>query len=385
MPDVAFTVLAPMRQGVLCCALLLLLTAGCSPVRAVDSAVLLADFEAGEGPSRLKETTPAPRRLVRHYEVAGRAHEGDLYLPGEPARAALVLVPGVTPEGKDDPRLVSFAKGLARARFVVLVPDIENLKVLKVSASDARNIGDAVQYLAASPEVPSDFPLGIVAVSYAVGPAVLAALRHKERPVDFLVAIGGYYDMEAMIAFTTTGFYRDGGSWRRLAANAYGKWIFLQSNADRLADPVDRDALAAMAARKLRDPDADIDDLAARLGPEGRAVHDLLRNRVPERVATLLDALPLAIRDEIHALNLARQALDGLTARVILVHGRDDSVVPFGESRALAAAFSPGQAELFLVDSLAHVDLGPAGLDDTLTLWRAVYRLLEARDRAALP
>ena len=48
----------------------------------------------------------------------------------------------------------------------------------------------------------------------------------------------------------------------------------------------------------------------------------------------------------------------------------------------LAAALPKDPAELYLVDSLAHVDLGPTGLIDTFTLWRAVYRLLEQRSPA---
>ncbi len=96
----------------------------------------------------------------------------------------------------------------------------------------------------------------------------------------------------------------------------------------------------------------------------------------------MIAALPAAIREEIDALNLERRSLADLSARVILLHGRDDTIIPFGESRALAAALPDERVDLYLVDSMSHVDLGPAGLDDTFTFWRAIYRLLEERDRA---
>ncbi len=69
----------------------------------------------------------------------------------------------------------------------------------------------------------------------------------------------------------------------------------------------------------------------------------------------------------------------------MLIHGRDDEIIPYSESLALAAAAGEDKAELFLVDNLAHVDLGPGSLDDQLTLWRAAYRLLEERDDAPAP
>ena len=91
--------------------------------------------------------------------------------------------------------------------------------------------------------------------------------------VRFVLTIGGYYDLEAVITFFTTGRYREApdASWRYRRSNAYGKWVFLRSNAWRVAAARDRVLLDAMATRKLHDLNADIGDLIPRLGAEGRA------------------------------------------------------------------------------------------------------------------
>ena len=367
-------------------ALVALAPGACSPSRAIEAADVLADVAAGDGPSRLKRLRPEPKRTPVVYQVAGRRHAGDIYEPGDGAVAALVLVPGVARAGKDDPRLVAFAKTLARARFAVLVPDIENLRALKVSRADAGNIADAVQYLARRGGTGEDPSVGLVAISYAVGPALLAALEENTgRRVRFVLAIGGYYDIEAVVTFFTTGYFREqaDGPWRHLEPNAYGKWIFVRNNADRLTARADRAALADIAERKLKNLTAEIGDLVAKLGPEGRAVHALLVNDDPQRAPALIAALPLAVRADMVALDLKNQDLSKLAARLILVHGRDDAIIPYSESKALAAV-AP-RAELYVVDSLAHVDLGLSGLIDTVVLWRAVYRLLAERDAAPPP
>jgi hypothetical protein len=46
----------------------------------------------------------------------------------------------------------------------------------------------------------------------------------------------------------------------------------------------------------------------------------------------------------------------------------------------LAAALG-GRAELYLIDRLAHVDAGTAGLGDSVRLWNATTRILELRDQ----
>jgi pimeloyl-ACP methyl ester carboxylesterase len=368
-------------------ALVLLLLGACSVDRTLEAIDVLGDISARDGPSALKRSTPEPRRRAVDYRIDERTSHGDLYFGPDP-RAGVVLVPGAARGGKDDPRLVAFANTLARARFVVLVPDIESLRELKVSPADARAVADAVRHLSAAIPGPDRKTVGIVAISYAAGPAVLAALEEDARAhVRFVLSIGGYYDLEAVVTFFTTGYYRVPGNdrWLHREPNAYGKWVFVKSNAERLESPKDRVTLSEMADRKLDDLRADVGALAASLDGEGRRVWALLANADPNSARGLIADLPPAVRRDLVALDISRRDLSRLAARLILVHGRDDAIIPFTESEAFAAKLPDGQARLHVVDSLAHVDLGPSGMLDGIAMVRAVYGLLEERDAMAPP
>mgnify|MGYP000559509044 CR=1 FL=1 len=347
------------------------------PGRFYDAGALLYGIAAG--PPGAERVT---RRVVT-YAGTGGPRRADLYLPtAQTARAAVVLVPGVARKGRRDPRLVAFAERLALARFAVYVPEIANLRALRVSAGDAVPIADALQHAAASEYAAGR--AGLMALSYAVGPAILAALRPDTRErAAFLVAIGGYYDAEAVVTFFTTGAYRapDATDWARSEPNPYGKWVFLHSNAGRLADPGDRARLTEIARRKLADPNAAVTRLVDQLGPEGRSVYRLVTNDDPARVPDLLAELPDSVRSELASLDLSRHNLSALEARVYLVHGRDDAVIPYTESIALKRALPPGQVELYLVDQLMHVELGPLGLADGYRMFSLVARVLAERDR----
>ena len=363
----------------------LLLPAACSPQRAFEAKRLLADVAAGDGPSGLKERTEAPDRREIRYDVEGRPGLADLYTPADGAAAALVVVPGLTPDGKDDRRLVPFVTSLARARFEVLVPDISNFRQQRVTAEDARPVADAVRHLSerggGAPR-----PVGLVAISYAAGPALLAALEPETgRRLAFIGLIGGYHDLEAVTTYFTTGHFRGTADeeWRYREPNVFGKWVFVESNAPRLDDERDRTLLTAMARRKRGNPAADVSDLAARLGPEGRSVYALLENTDPERVPALIAQMPAAIREPLAALDLKRRDLSRIRARVILIHGRDDPIIPSTESEALARALPARRTRLYIVDNLGHVALGPGAWGDIFTLWEAAYRVLQERDRMA--
>ena len=381
--------------GIPLVAVLAIALAACSPQRTIEAGWVLEDIAAGEGPSKLKHSTPQPRRVPVAYRVAGRDRDADLYRPGDETLAAIVLVPGVAEAGKDDRRLVALANTLARARFAVLVPDIGGLRALKVRASDSREIADAVSYMSSADGLAPSGRVGIAAISYAVGPALIAALEADVRDrVQFVISIGGYYDIEAVVVFFTTGYYREeaDGPWRYRAPNAYGRWVFVLSNLDLVRDAGDRAILEAMARSVLKqygpkvvDFSAYVDfgagDIESRLSAEGRAFYALLTNTDPERVPDLIAALPDEVRADLESLNLAHKDLGRLKARLILVHGLDDDIIPFSESRALAAAVARDKVDLYLVDGLKHVNANP-GMLGGIKLLSAINRLLEERDAA---
>jgi pimeloyl-ACP methyl ester carboxylesterase len=365
--------------GVALIAVLVAVAACYTPARRTVEAVQLLRAIGELRPAAGAPAAPEPESFT--FEIAGRFSTADLYEAAPPARALIVLVPGLAPDGKDDPRLVDLALALSRAHFTVLVPDMPSLAAQRVSPENIREIADALAYLAAQRDTGQ--PYGVAAISYAVGPALLATLEPDlSGKVDFLVGIGGYYDVNAVIAYFTTGQYRDstGGPWQRGTPNEFGKWLFVSANVQHVEDMRDRVTLLAIARRRQADPAADVADLVPLLGPEGRTIYDLLANQDPERTDALVAGLPESLRTELAGLDLKGRDLSGAPRQVLLIHGRDDRIIPASESAALATALPPERAHLYLVDSLAHADLAPGGWRDLLTLSQAAYRLLAIRD-----
>jgi pimeloyl-ACP methyl ester carboxylesterase len=359
---------------------LLLLLSACNPPREYEAALVITDIAAGTASSRLKSVTYPPKRTSVTFPAAGRTIGGDLYLPDQKPLAGILLLPGAAEAGKDDPRLQAFANSLCRARFAVLVPDLEGFRSLQVSSSDIGQTADAFAWLVARPDLAPGGRAGIFSFSYASGPAILSALEPRVAGrVKFIMAVGGYHNVEHVLTFFTTGYYREDGRWRYMEPNSYGKWVFVLSNLGRLSDPVDRELFQQAAKRKLADLKAPLHDLTVRLTPEGRRLYDFIENRDPARALALMDQLPEAIRRDVRALNLAERDLSRLKARMILVHGYDDDIIPYTESVALAKSLPPGLARLYLVHGLQHVDLEPR-LIDKYRLWRAISALLRERE-----
>ncbi|MDP2194421.1 MAG: hypothetical protein Q8J72_00355 [Rhodocyclaceae bacterium] len=380
----------------------MILLAGCAPVRHYEAALVLQDIAAVQGASRLKQTTAAPLRQSIAYTVDGRERRGDLYLPAQlpaklpvnpPAniRAAIVAVPGAVPLGKDDPRLVAFATTLARAGFAVLAPDLAGFRELSVRPADTREIADAFSYLASRTDLAPEGRAGLFAFSYAVGPAVLATLEPDIRDrVRFVVGLGGYHDLPRAMRFFTTGWFEHDGQWQRITPDDTGKMVLLYASLPYLQNDGDRVIFDRMVAERMTDSTADLSPLAADLSRDAQAVYALAANTDPARFTELLAQLPAAMRADMERLNLARHDLKPLQARLILVHGRNDNLIPWPETPALAAAAPEGLASVFLIHRvLGHVDLKfsnlfswrfwSADLPDLWRLWRVIDLLLAER------
>jgi pimeloyl-ACP methyl ester carboxylesterase len=351
--------------------------------RALEALLLTGDMAAGSRPSRLKEQSAAPVRETITYRSASGSYAADVYRPGggAGARAALVVVPGIVRLGKDDPRIVAFAETMARVRFQVFIPDLHSLRELSIRSADVEEIGALISHVALQEGAGAKKSVGIVAFSYAAGPAILAAMQPETRDlVRFVYAIGGYYDIISVGTYLTTGCFRTAPDerWQKRAASPYATWVFVHSSAAWLDNPADQQALRAMSETKLSDPDADVSAIAAGLGAQGKAVYRLLLNADPEKAPALISVLPASLLAELRRLDLRSKNMADLKAKLILVHGRDDTLIPYSESLALAAAVDGSR--LFVIESLAHVDLKAAGMLDIWKLWRASYLLLSERD-----
>ena len=330
---------------------------------AVLSLTLLLHLLAGEGFGKLLRGWRRGRPAVRTLAIAasGRQIAADLYAvqDGRP-HAGLLITHGVLDTGKDDPRLVALASELAACGFAVLVPEFDGLKSLRLEMEESEDIAAAFRFLLSQEEVDED-RAGLFGISFAAGPVLKAAADPSIRErVKFVVSFGGYYDTVNVVRYLTTGRDEYRGHRHVQPPEAYARYVFVKNVLTRMPEGNDRTLLTGLLDAIEWEASATEADAPAfspdQLTEGGRAVYELIHNRDPDRVRSLMEATEPNVRDYLEGLSL-RTIVPRIKARLLIGHGDTDPLIPSTESLRLADALpDPPRVHVAILKVVSHVD-----------------------------
>jgi hypothetical protein len=295
-----------------------------------------------------------------------------------------VLLHGVTILGLEHPSLVRFVRALAASGARVMVPEITPWTRLDLDLEEAqRRLRASIGWMAASPGV-APGGVGVAGFSFG-GPQVLHAASEPDvaRNVRQVLAWGSYARLHRALRFALTGAFDhpDGTGTGWLDPDPYGRWVTAVNLLPLAEEYGEEGRLVADALRTLAmrwgamefdamAPSGDPHKWAVRerLPVGARDLFDLLAPAAgahpdPEGAEALGEALTRAAAEHSPLMDplpgiLAR---GGIAAPVHLLHGRDDVLIPWSETRHLRELLTGVTPDLHeaITGLFAHTDHGP--------------------------
>jgi pimeloyl-ACP methyl ester carboxylesterase len=301
-----------------------------------------------------RELTDTPR--IEDDSVAGVPTT--VYRPGTGDRwPALVFLNGITARGRHHPEVERLAGALARAGFLVFVPDPPGLARGEITDRTlAATI--AVVHAAADGRHAAGGRVGLVGVSIGASLGLLAA----EQPsladrVRLVAGVAPYTDLENVTRLATTGYTLEAGRLVPYATTSFLSLVIARSLVAALPAGRERSVLLAKLQR-LHEGSPDPLALFRRLEPEevapsARAVVALLANRDPARFDRLYAGLPPELRASIVRLSPLAGAAR-LQASVDIASAPHDKYFPLAETQALVQAARHARVRLTVTSTLHH-------------------------------
>ena len=279
--------------------------------------------------------TRAPSVEEINFPRADGLGSADLYRPaGTGTHGAGLLFFGVNPAGRDEPRVVNLAEGLARSGTIVMIPWSETMTKKKVSASEIDFLTSAYEYLTSLERVdPDRSGMGGFCVGASLAMVAAQDERIRER-VQFVNFFGGYYDATDLAASVVSKSRFYGDRVEAWSPDALSVEVVASHLIDGLSDAEERSVLKRVFVERTAIVH---EDALATMSAEARTVHRILSGASYREVERLISELPSSMRSKLDAISPATR-IEDLRARVLIMHDREDKLVPSEESRRLADA-----------------------------------------------
>jgi dienelactone hydrolase len=265
------------------------------------------------------------------YSCGERDIVADLYRLNDQRRhSCLILAHGAIKDGKNDRALGFAGQSLARAGYVVLVPQLDNLSKFRLHQDDVEVLVASFQYLAR--QAFSNGKIGMFGVCISAPLALLAATEPDiNQDVAVVSSWGGFYNINDWLQAVISERYIDGDAakpWRPRTSliEETPKWLI-----ELLPDPSDRVCIEKMLRGNYTY------SANSNLSPSGQAMYELLTNRDPERVKDLWAQLDPKIGQALDSLS-PHTKIAQLKTKIAIIHTFTDDVIPWVESCKLAGA-----------------------------------------------
>ena len=273
---------------------------------------------------------------------------------------ALLLVPGLHYLGHDDPRLDRFARIVAHAGVLVFAPYLPDFLELRVDPRLVRDTERSLDALLALEDRPAGVLPGIFSISFGSMPALRVAAQpsHAER-IGGVVVFGGYADWGTTIQFCLKG----GENRPHDPLNRPALFLNLLEHMDHgvadvsaVVDAWWRYVRSTWGKSEMKDMARVLENAqrhAEGLADDGRALFLKGCGALAGGEELCDDALRGA--GSAHDFLDPKPHLHGIRRKVVIVHGRDDDVIPFEQAASLKDALPHhAHAEVLLTGLYAH-------------------------------
>jgi len=285
--------------------------------------------------------------------------------PSEP-RGLYVIAPGLHYDGPADPRFDRFCAVVAHAGFVVVAPFLPDYLAMRVATAAADDFELAVR--ASAVRFRDLGRPSIFSISFGSYPALTAAGRLGDA-VDGTILFGGFADFAAVARFCVDGSIHHEGDEHTVAFDRSNlPALFL--NLARFLVPLPyvaqlEEAYRTVCRRSWGRPERSdrtfLDALADEISP---SVPEPAREAFrigcgAESGASELVVRALAAGDHEYSMFNPLLSASAIRTPVVIVHGKDDDVIPWAEAAKLHTGLASLTAtRLYLTGLFSHTGHG---------------------------
>ena len=260
-----------------------------------------------------------------------------IYNPIKSKGQSVILFPGASPYAEEHPTINKLAFALSQTGCRVFLPRIPPLKELEISENNINWVAHCYSELFKHPSIQKENLL-VVGISYGGGLLLKASLdkRISNTPPKLYLVYGTYYSIETAFKFLMSGEIYFKNSIRKITPNPWGSVVLFYNYLLSVDNNNNNRFLTKILKLRIEDKFELVDEMIDTLPNEEKEfIRDILDANMSERVLRYSQIILNNNREKFLSLS-PKYWCKKIKDKVYILHGANDSMVPFTESTSLA-------------------------------------------------
>jgi hypothetical protein len=276
----------------------------------------------------------------------------------KPLGRSIILYPGASPLAEEHPSMSFLACTLADIGFNVYIPRIPLLKKLDISEDNVRWFDNAYRQLLSMDEIKGT-KVTCIGMSYGGAILLKASLSGymSEHKPHCLFTYGTIYDIPTSIDFLMTGKLNIKGKEVQIKPHEWGLVVGFHNFLSKVDVGYNTDDIQRVLGIRVKDKQEESLSEAKLLSGDSKILAlDILNGNMTDEIKRIINIIQ---KEQIHLLDGISPTnwCDKINAKVFIMHGANDNMVPYTQSTQLSNAIL--DSELFISYLYEHNEIAP--------------------------
>ena len=257
--------------------------------------------------------------------------------PNKKSDQSFVIYPGASPYAEDHVESTKLGKLLASLGYQVFMPRIPPLKNLEISETSIDWMAHFWYWLTSQTNVQPD---KIAAVGISFGGALLLKASLDERmlknPPMSILTYGTYCNFETGLQFLTTGEVSINGKIKMIKPHEWGLVILFYNYIQFVELQYDTHSIRKVLKMRINDQHKQVEEKRQKFtGKDLELLNAILDNKITPEIQRIVKLFMEKMKPEFKRIS-PEFWCNQVKQKVFIIHGMDDSMIPFTESLMLA-------------------------------------------------
>ncbi len=249
---------------------------------------------------------------------------------------SVIIFPGASPYAEEHPGMIMLANALRNVGFNVFLPRIPNLKNLLIVKENVQWFEHCYLELLKHQNINSS-PM-VVGLSYGGANLLKSSLSKsmQNNPPKSILSYGTYFSIESALDFFVTGNITYNDKLFHITPHEWGTIVIFYNFISTIETSHDKEKITKLLKYRIEDNDLEVDKTKKLLKDnDNKLIDKILNGKIDHDIKLLIEKMINQNSDLLEYLSPQKWAKN-ISTKTFIIHGANDSMVPFTESVLLA-------------------------------------------------